>query len=251
MPFCANGIRPDAVINPNCITSRMTIALLTEIMAEKQSCLTGHVADGTPFRGVTVEAISDVLHQHGFQKRGYERMYNGMSGEPLEALIFVGPAYYQRLKHVSVDKMHARSHGPVQLATRQPVEGRSKQGGLRFGEMERDALIGHGASSVTKDRLCDQSDAYEAVACKKCGLMGEPPKPRSSKSPENSEALESLLETDEVSESAYTRRAYCRNCKTSKYMRKFKVPYALKLLWQELMACHIALRFEFEDAEDE
>lgn len=137
MPFTQEGIVPDIVINPHAIPSRMTIGQLIECLQGKVSALNGVRGDATPFDEMSVESISEKLRALGYDGMGNERMYNGMTGELLDAEIFIGPTYYQRLKHCVFDKIHSRSRGPVQILTRQPVEGRSRDGGLRFGEMER------------------------------------------------------------------------------------------------------------------
>lgn len=138
MPFSAEGITPDLIINPHAIPSRMTIGHLVECLLSKLSTITGNEGDATPFSEVTVEAISTLLKQYGYHSRGLEVMYNGHTGRKLQAQVYLGPTYYQRLKHMVGDKIHARARGPVQILTRQPVEGRSRDGGLRFGEMERE-----------------------------------------------------------------------------------------------------------------
>ena len=120
---------------------------------------------------VQVDNISKALHKCGYQMRGFETMYNGHTGRRLPAMIFLGPTYYQRLKHMVDDKIHSRGRGPVQILTRQPAEGRSRDGGLRFGEMERDCMIAHGAAHFLKERLFDQSDAYRVHVCEHCGLV--------------------------------------------------------------------------------
>ena len=118
-----------------------------------------------------MDNISKALHKCGYQMRGFETMYNGHTGRRLSAMIFLGPTYYQRLKHMVDDKIHSRGRGPVQILTRQPAEGRSRDGGLRFGEMERDCMIAHGAAHFLKERLFDQSDAYRVHVCERCGLI--------------------------------------------------------------------------------
>ena len=150
--------------------SRMTIGQLVECLMGKVAAMMGKEDDATPFTPVTVENISDMLHQCGYQKRGNEVMYNGHTGRKLDAKIFLGPTYYQRLKHMVDDKIHSRGRGPVQILTRQPMEGRSRDGGLRF-EMERDCIISHGAAAFLKERLMDQSDAYRIHVCQTCGLI--------------------------------------------------------------------------------
>lgn len=165
MPFTAEGITPDIVINPHAIPSRMTIGHLVECLLSKVATLLGNEGDATPFTELTVESVSTFLRQKGYQSRGLEVMYHGHSGKKLQAQIYLGPTYYQRLKHMVDDKIHSRARGPVQILTRQPVEGRSRDGGLRFGEMERDCMISHGVAAFLKERLFDASDAYRLHVC--------------------------------------------------------------------------------------
>ena len=171
MPFTSEGIVPDLIINPHAIPSRMTIAHLIECQLSKVSSLRGFEGDATPFTEVTVDSVSRLLREHGYQSRGFEVMYNGHTGRKLVAQVFLGPTYYQRLRHMVDDKIHARARGPVQILTRQPVEGRARDGGLRFGEMERDCMISHGASAFLKERLFEVSDAFRVHICDICGLM--------------------------------------------------------------------------------
>ena len=171
MPFTREGLVPDLIINPHAIPSRMTIAHLIECLLSKVASLRGAEGDATPFTDVTISHISQLLIQSGYQSRGYEVMYNGYTGKKLRAQIFLGPTYYQRLRHMVDDKIHARARGPTQILTRQPVEGRARDGGLRFGEMERDCMISHGAAAFLKERLFEVSDAYRVHICEKCGLM--------------------------------------------------------------------------------
>ncbi|KAL9115975.1 MAG: hypothetical protein Q9227_000343 [Pyrenula ochraceoflavens] len=171
MPFTREGVTPDLIINPHAIPSRMTIAHLIECQLSKLASLTGQEGDATPFTAVTVTAISQRLRDYGFQSRGFEVMYNGHTGRKLVAQVFFGPTYYQRLRHMVDDKIHSRARGPTQILTRQPVEGRARDGGLRFGEMERDCMIAHGASSFLKERLMDVSDPFRVHVCDRCGLM--------------------------------------------------------------------------------
>jgi DNA-directed RNA polymerase II subunit RPB2 len=171
MPFSREGLTPDLIINPHAIPSRMTIAHLIECLLSKVGAIKGQEGDATPFTDVTITKISNILRDAGYQSRGFEVMYNGHTGRKMKAQVFFGPTYYQRLRHMVDDKIHARARGPVQILTRQPVEGRARDGGLRFGEMERDCMISHGAAAFLKERLFEVSDAYRIHVCEICGLM--------------------------------------------------------------------------------
>ncbi|KAK9353950.1 hypothetical protein V1523DRAFT_409704 [Lipomyces doorenjongii] len=217
MPFTAEGIVPDLIINPHAIPSRMTVAHLIECLLSKVSSLSGLEGDATPFTDVTVDAVSKLLREHGYQSRGFEVMYNGHTGKKLMAQVFLGPTYYQRLRHMVDDKIHARARGPVQILTRQPVEGRSRDGGLRFGEMERDCMIAHGAAAFLKERLFEASDAFRVHVCGICGLMS-------------------------VITNLKANQFECRACKNKTNIYQIHIPYAAKLLFQELMAMNIAPR---------
>ena len=171
MPFTQDGIVPDIIVNPHAIPSRMTIGHLVECLMSKVGSLQGEEGDATPFTDVTVEDVSKALHEFGYQKRGNEAMYNGHTGKRLQARIFLGPTYYQRLKHMVDDKIHSRARGPVAKITRQPLEGRARAGGLRFGEMERDCLVAHGTANFLRDRLFWNSDAFRVHLCDNCGMF--------------------------------------------------------------------------------
>lgn len=218
MPFTQEGITPDIIINPHAIPSRMTVAQLIECVTGKVASLNGNCRNATAFANEDPETICNELHKCGYEKRGREVMYSGLTGKKLDAEIFIGPTYYQRLKHMVGDKMHSRSRGPVQLLTRQPVEGRSKDGGLRFGEMERDCIISHGAAGFLKERLMDVSDAYETCVCRSCGLMAI-----------NDKHRDIMI---------------CKSCQSSNGVEDIKLPYACKLLFQELMSINIAPRIK-------
>nr|QMV83133.1 RNA polymerase subunit 2 [Ganoderma sp. TQC-2021a] len=216
MPFTAEGITPDIIINPHAIPSRMTIGHLVECLLSKLATLIGNEGDATPFTDLTVESVSQFLRQKGYQSRGLEVMYHGHTGRKLQAQVYLGPTYYQRLKHMVDDKIHSRARGPVQILTRQPVEGRSRDGGLRFGEMERDCMISHGVAAFLKERLFEASDAYRLHVCDICGLT----------------AIANLKK----------QTFECRACKNKTACSQIYIPYAAKLLFQELQSMNIAAR---------
>jgi len=216
MPLTIEGISPDLIINPHAIPSRMTIGQLVECLMGKKASFQGDEGDATPFQEVTVQEIAALLHKDHYQKTGNEVLYNGHTGRKLESQIFIGPTYYQRLKHMVDDKIHSRSRGPIQGLTRQPLEGRSRDGGLRFGEMERDCIIAHGAAQFLKERLFNQSDAYRVHVCDLCGLI----------------CVAKLK----------SRSFNCRRCRNDTQVSQVHIPYACKLLFQELMAMCIAPR---------
>lgn len=216
MPWTVEGIIPDIIVNPHAIPSRMTIGHLIECLMSKVASCQGFVGVATPFSDVTVDEISQTLHGYGYQRYANEVMYNGHTGRKLEAKIFLGPTFYQRLKHMVDDKIHARARGPYQSLVRQPVEGRARHGGLRFGEMERDCMISHGAAHFLRERLFLFSDRYRVHVCDICGLI----------------AIANL-----------NKKSFeCRTCKNNSQISQVQLPYACKLLFQELMAMCIAPR---------
>ena len=182
----------------------------------------GTEGDATPFNDdITVDAISEILYTFGYQSRGFEVLYNGHTGKKLMAQVFFGPTYYQRLRHMVDDKIHARARGPLQNLTRQPAEGRSRDGGLRFGEMERDCMIAHGTAAFLKERLMEASDAFRVHVCGICGLMS-------------------------VIANLKKNQFECRSCKNKTNIYQIHIPYAAKLLFQELMAMNITPRMYTE-----
>ena len=217
LPFTMEGITPDIIVNPHAIPSRMTIGHLIECLSSKVAALRGLEGDATPFTDVTVDSISEDLHKLGYQKYGNETVFNGFTGRKIDMLIFFGPTYYQRLKHMVDDKIFSRARGPVQILTRQPTEGRARSGGLRFGEMERDCMISHGAAIFLKERLVDVSDKYRVHICEQCGLIAQA--------------------------DLQSQNYKCKLCQNVNYnISQVFIPYACKLLFQELMAMHITPR---------
>ncbi|RVX72816.1 DNA-directed RNA polymerase III subunit RPC2 [Exophiala mesophila] len=171
MPFSDRGITPDIIMNPHGFPSRMTVGKMLELVSGKAGILKGQFEYGTAFGGSKLEHMSQVLVEAGYSYDGKDYLTSGITGEPLPAYVFTGPIYYQKLKHMVQDKMHSRSRGPRAILTRQPTEGRSRDGGLRLGEMERDCLIAYGASQLLRERLMLSSDKHEVDVCESCGFM--------------------------------------------------------------------------------
>ena len=218
MPQTASGIIPDIIINPHCIPSRMTIAQLMETLLGKIGCHAGCLGDGTPFnKKMTLDGLAKVLRDDlGLEPYGNEIMYNGHTGRQMETNIFMGPCFYQRLRHCSADKLHSRACGPLVMLTRQPAEGRAREGGLRFGEMERDCVAAHGVMEFTKERFMECSDGFNCYTCRKCGLLAIA----------NPEANIWL----------------CKGCQNTTEFASIQIPYAYKLLVQELETMNIGSR---------
>jgi DNA-directed RNA polymerase beta subunit/intein/homing endonuclease len=226
MPFTASGLRPDIIINPHAIPSRMTIGQLKETLLGKVLLELGMFGDGTSFGNLDVKTISAELLKLGYESYGNELMYNGLTGEQLETNIFIGPVFYQRLKHMVSDKQHSRSIGPMVNLTRQPAEGRSRDGGFRIGEMERDVMIAHGMTRFCKERMYDVSDKYNVHVCKKCGMIAS-----------YNDGKQSKLHT-----SGDFSIHFCKTCDNRTDFAKVDIPYAYKLMSQELQTINIVPR---------
>ena len=216
LPYTADGISPDVLINPHAFPSRMTVGMMMESITGKAAAIRGRKVDASAFVGEKVDEVKSVMKDAGFKYSGKEIMYDGRTGKQFPVEVFIGVVYYQKLHHMVADKIHARARGQVQMLTKQPTEGRARGGGLRFGEMERDCIIAYGASMILKDRLLDESDKSDIFVCERCGLV----------------AYHDIKQ----------RRFYCRVCDKKGKVSSVSVAYAFKLLLQEMSCLNIAPR---------
>lgn len=218
MPFTENGIVPDAIFSPNSIPSRKTVSHVMEVLAGKVAALRGEFVDGNPFDGEKEDDLREELKKAGFNSAGTEVMYDPKTGKRMKAEIYIGSLYYLRLKHQVENKIQARGTGPVQLLTRQPAEGRIRGGGLKLGEMEKDALISHGASLLLKERF--SSDQTTALICTECGYLADP--------------------------YLFNYKSKCPICSNSKF-DEVELAYAFKLFMNELRSLGIDPSFTAKD----
>ena len=221
LPYTAEGISPDVLINPHAFPSRMTVGMMMESICGKAGALRGKQFDGSAFVGEKIDEVKPVMDAAGFKYSGKEIMYDGRTGQSFPVEVFIGVVYYQKLHHMVADKIHARARGQVQMLTKQPTEGRARGGGLRFGEMERDCLIAYGASMILKDRLLDESDKADIFVCERCGLVAY----------------------HDVKQRKYV----CRVCGDKAKVSSVSVAYAFKLLLQEMQSLNIAPRLLIEE----
>ena len=219
MPFSASGIIPDIIFSPHGIPSRMTIAHLLELICGKTGALSGRYIDGTPFEAEPEERIRQELASLGFIENGTETMYNGITGEKYTARIFIGNMYYLKLKHMVANKIHSRARGPIQLLTRQPTEGRAKEGGLRLGEMEKDTFVAHGASLLLKERF--DSDKTIVPVCENCGSIAV--------------------------HNESKKQSYCPMCGDTIEVSNIEISYAFKLMLDEFKSLGIFPRLVLQD----
>lgn len=233
MPYTKDGLRPDIILNPHAIPSRMTIAQLKETLLGKVLLEMGLFGDGTSFGDLDIKTIARELQKIGYESCGNEVMYNGMTGEQLEMSIFIGPVFYQRLKHMVNDKQHSRAIGPMVNLTRQPAEGRSRDGGFRIGEMERDVMIAHGMSRFCRERLYDASDKYSVYTCRRCGMVAQ------YNDGGNSGAINHMRSGTAASDFTIH---LCKTCDNTTDFAKVEIPYAYKLMAQELQTINIVPR---------
>ena len=218
MPFSSAGIVPDLIFSPHGIPSRMTIAHLIEMVAGKTGALAGRYINGTTFDAEPEEMLRKELMSMGFRESGTEVMYNGQTGEQYAANIFIGNMYYLKLKHMVANKIHSRARGPIQLLTRQPTEGRAKEGGLRLGEMEKDTFVAHGASLLLKERF--DSDKTVVPVCESCGII--------------------------AIKDSYKGRSYCPICGDNTEVNDIEISYAFKLMLDEFKALGIYPKIQLE-----
>lgn len=226
-PRC--GVQPDIMINPCALPSRMTIGHIMDTLLGKLKSTGANFGSGTPFtEDTSMETIGDELEKRGFERFGNQRMFNSRTGQPMRTQIFVGTCFYQRLHHLAENKLHMRNRGPKACLTQQPLEGRSREGGLRIGEMERDCILAHGAGGVLRDGLYNRSDPFICHVCTKCGNLADPP--------------------SSVAFRGKRKESYCRVCnlKGEEWVKPVEMPYSTKLFIQEVSTLGVKVKLGLE-----
>jgi DNA-directed RNA polymerase II subunit RPB2 len=246
MPFTAEGIKPDLIINPHAIPSRMTIGQLVECIIGKACTQLGSFGDCTAFTGneETREMFGKVLQKENFHSQGNDILYDGMTGEQLESEIFIGPTYYMRLKHMVKDKINYRSLGPRQALTRQPLKGRANDGGLRIGEMERDGVIGHGASIFLSESMMKRGDEYYMAICNKSGTIA-------AYNPEQNIFYSPFVDGPVKFEGNVDDQKIQNISRFGRNFSIVRIPYSFKLLMHELQTMNIQMRIITQDNIDQ
>ncbi|CAG5129269.1 unnamed protein product, partial [Candidula unifasciata] len=240
MPFTESGMVPDIIFNPHGFPSRMTIGMMIESMAGKAGALHGLYLDATPFTfsesQPAIDYFGQMLTAGGYNYYGTERLYSGITGQELEADIYFGVVYYQRLRHMVSDKFQVRTTGPVDQVTQQPVKGRKRAGGIRFGEMERDALIAHGTSFLLQDRLFNCSDKSKTFICTACKTILSPLLVQQSEDGE-----------DKSQGTRFCRQTICQHCQNRDAIQQISVPYVFRYLVAELASIGIKVNLEAKE----
>ena len=242
MPFTRDGLRPDIIINPHAIPSRMTIGQFVECITGKACSILGCFGDATAFSTMKAGELSDALVRAGYHSSGNDVLYNGMTGEQLEAEIFMGPTYYMRLKHMVKDKINYRARGPMTSLTKQPVSGRANDGGLRIGEMERDSIIAHGATNFLTESMMERGDKYYMAVCNQTGMLAI-------YHPEQNLFMSPMADgpIQFVGSVAEGNIAVENITKHGRSFSVVRIPYTFKLLMQEMMCCNVAMRILTDD----
>ena len=243
MPFTSGGMRPDIIINPHALPSRMTIGQLIETITGKGSCLLGSFADCTAFEDTGMDRFRNVLSKNGFHSYGNEVLYDGLTGNQVESDVFIGPTYYMRLKHMVKDKINHRAGGPRDTLTRQTVQGRANDGGLRIGEMERDSLISHGIMTFLKNSLIDRGDKFYLSICNHSGTIAI-------YNPSKDILFSPYVDGPVVFDQSDLMNSDYHKSYTSQFGKDFsiiQIPYSLKLLMQELITMNVQMRLITSD----
>merc|ERR1712187_237889 len=259
MPFSARtGMRPDIIINPNAFPSRMTIGMLLESLASKAGALEGKFMDASPFQFCSnapwlhSKKTDDILEKYGFHKYGGEILISGLTGEDFYVDIYTGCVYYHRLRHMVNDKFQVRNSGPINQLSHQPIKGRQYGGGIRFGEMERDSLLAHGAAYMLHDRLHTSSDYCTFDFCRRCGSFLSPIRANSNLEQNSNDMAKSLQDIPNKTthwwntHETHVKQNNCQLCASSDMLDRIAIPFVFKYLAVELAAMDIKLWFDIK-----